>query len=74
VEVSPFGWRSQLRYLESLGARPVIRKNPDGSEYVTDSGNMILDCDFGPIADPANLARKLGARAGIMPKLRHCHF
>jgi ribose 5-phosphate isomerase A len=66
VEVSPFGWRSQLRYLESLGARPVIRKNPDGSEYVTDSGNMIVDCDFGPIADPASLAAKLGARAGII--------
>jgi ribose 5-phosphate isomerase A len=66
VEVSPFGWRSQWRYLESLGARPVIRKNPDGSEYVTDSGNMILDCDFGPIPDPANLAAKLGARAGII--------
>ena len=66
VEVSAFGWRSQLRYLESLGARPVIRQNSDGSQYVTDSGNMILDCDFGPIADPADLAVKLGARAGII--------
>jgi ribose 5-phosphate isomerase A len=66
VEVSPFGWRSQLRYLESLGARPVIRKNSDGSQYVTDSGNMILDCDFGPIPDPADLAAKLSARAGII--------
>ena len=66
VEVSPFGWRSQLRYLESLDARPVRRKNPDGSQYVTDSGNLILDCDFGPIADPVDLAAKLGARAGII--------
>ena len=66
VEVSPFGWRSQLRYLESLGARAVIRKNSDGSQYVTDSGNMILDCAFGPIPDPADLATKLGARAGII--------
>ena len=66
IEVSPFGWRSQLRYLESLGARAVIRKNSDGLPYVTDSGNMILDCDFGPIPDPADLATKLGARAGII--------
>ena len=66
VEVSPFGWRSQLRYLESLGARAVRRENSDGSEYVTDSGNLILDCDFGPIADPVDLAAKLGARAGII--------
>jgi len=66
IEVSLFGWESQLRYLESLGARPVKRRNPDGSQYVTDSGNMILDCDFGPIPDPADLAAKLGARAGII--------
>ncbi len=66
IEVSPFGWKSQLRFLESLGARANIRKNADGSQYVTDSGNMIFDCDFGPIADPADLATKLGARAGIV--------
>ena len=66
VEVSDFGWRSQLRFLESLGARAVIRKNKDGSQYVTDSGNMILDCNFGPIADVEALAAKLGARAGII--------
>ena len=66
VEASPFGWRSQLRYLESLGARMSIRENPDGAQFVTDSGNMILDCDFGPIADPSELADKLAARAGII--------
>jgi ribose 5-phosphate isomerase A len=66
VEVSPFGWRSQLRYLESLGARAVLRTNKNGSQYVTDSGNMIFDCDFGPILDPVDLAAKLGARAGII--------
>ena len=66
VEVSLFGWRSQFRYLESLGAHAVIRKNKDGSQFVTDSGNMILDCNFGPIADVEALAAKLGARAGII--------
>jgi ribose 5-phosphate isomerase A len=66
VEVSPFGWHSQFNYIESLGARATIRKNKDGSQFVTDSGNMILDCDFGPIADVNELAAKLGARAGII--------
>ena len=66
VEVSPFGWHSQLQYLESLGARATIRKNSDGSQFVTDSGNMILDCDLGPIADVNELAARLGARAGII--------
>ena len=27
---------------------------------------MILDCDFGPIANPAELARQLEGRAGIV--------
>ncbi len=66
VEVLPFGWRSVARYLESLGAKYVIRQSPDGSEYRTDQGNMILDCDFGPIAAPAQLAAKLDRRAGII--------
>jgi ribose 5-phosphate isomerase A len=66
VEVNPFGWQSQLRFLQSLGARASIRHNADGTQFVTDSGNMILDCDFGPIGDAADLAAKLGARAGIV--------
>ena len=66
VEVSPFGWESQFRYVESLGGEAVIRKNKDGSQFVTDSGNMIFDCQFGPIADVSDLAAKLGARAGIV--------
>lgn len=66
VEVLAFGWRSQARFLESLQAKIAIRKNPDGSQFATDSGNMILDCDFGPIADPAGLAGSLSRRAGIV--------
>ncbi len=65
VEVLSFGWRSQSRYLESLGAQVKIRYNADGSPFVTDSGNIILDCNFGPIASPAELAARLSARAGI---------
>jgi len=29
-------------------------------------GNLILDCNFGPIADPASLACRLSGRAGIV--------
>jgi len=66
IEALPFGWRSQARFLESLGAKYVVRQTPDGREYHTDQGNLILDCDFGPIADPAQLARQLETRAGIV--------
>ncbi len=66
IEVLPFGWRSQARFLQSLGAKFVVRQTSDGKEYRTDQGNMILDCDFGPIANAAELANKLEARAGIV--------
>jgi ribose 5-phosphate isomerase A len=66
VEALTFGWRSQFRYLESLGARVEVRHGADGSRFVTDSGNMILDCSFGPIGNPTALATALSARAGIV--------
>jgi ribose 5-phosphate isomerase A len=66
VEVIPFGWRSQARFLESLSATYSTRMNSDGTQFVTDSGNMILDCHFGPIADVQQLAATLQARPGIV--------
>lgn len=66
VEVIPFGWRTQAAYLESLGAHPVLRVDGDGSPFQTDQGNLILDCHFGPIADPGEVAARLDARAGIV--------
>lgn len=66
VEVLPFGWRSQARFLETLGARVELRRDADGSPFHTDSGNLILDCTFGPIADAPRLAEILNARAGIV--------
>ncbi len=66
VEVIPFGWRSQARLIEALGGKYTIRQNPDGTQFVTDSGNMILDCHFGPISDARALADTLKARTGIV--------
>ena len=66
VEVLAFGWRSQARYLESLGARVSVRSQPDGAPFTTDEGNLILDCAFGPVARPSELAAALDGRAGIV--------
>lgn len=66
VEVLRFAWRSQAEFLESLGARISIRKNANGTTYLTDSANLIIDCNFGPIPDPRALALKLSNRAGIV--------
>jgi ribose 5-phosphate isomerase A len=66
VEVIAFGWRSQARFLEELGARVTVREAARGTPFRTDQGNLILDCAFGPIADKQALAQRLGARPGIV--------
>jgi ribose 5-phosphate isomerase len=66
VEVIPFGWHSQRRFLEFLGAHVTLRQQHAGMPFKTDQGNLILDCAFGPIAHPAALAAQLDARTGIV--------
>ncbi len=66
VEVLPFGWRSQALFLESLGARVTLRQGRDGAPFQTNQGNLVLDCAFGPIDRPAELASRLDARAGVV--------
>ena len=66
VEVVTWGWRAQARYLESIGAQVMLRTNDDGTPFTTDHGNFILDCAWGPIPDPAQLAAQLANRAGVV--------
>jgi ribose 5-phosphate isomerase A len=68
VEVVRFGWRSQMEYITSLApkARVSLRTGPDGTPFVTEHGNFILDCATGPIERPDKLAEQLQARAGVV--------
>jgi ribose 5-phosphate isomerase A len=66
VEVIPFGYGSQRAYLESLGAEVKVRQTAESNPFITDQGNLILDCKFEPIADPAELAETLKRRTGIV--------
>ena len=66
VEVVVFGWRTQVSYLESMGARVSVRQDRNGKRFLTDQGNLILDCKFGPLSQPPQLAAKLNTRAGIV--------
>jgi len=65
VEVIEFGWQSQARFLQALGA-VVVPRQAGGGAFRTDSGNIILDCKFGPIHDAHVLATQLAARTGIV--------
>lgn len=66
VEVIPFGWRTHLDFFAELGATVSVRSGERNVWFRTDSGNLILDCNFGPMADPEGLAAALKGRAGIV--------
>ena len=43
VEVIPFGLPLATRMIKALGLKPQVREH-DGKPYITDNGNLILDC------------------------------
>jgi ribose 5-phosphate isomerase A len=66
VEVIAFARTVVERKIVSLDGLPKLRLKPDGSPYLTDNGNEILDCGFGKIADPPALARELRGTPGVV--------
>ena len=65
VEIIPFAEKPVADFLRSLGAHPVVRKN-ENSIFITDEGNIILDCYFEKIEDPYQLAQVIIARPGVV--------
>ncbi len=65
VEVVAFGLEATSESLEVLGASARARMS-SGEPFVTDSGNRILDCDFGRIADPARLDERIRRIVGVV--------
>jgi ribose 5-phosphate isomerase A len=65
VEVVPFARRPVGDYLASLGAR-VVERQRDGRPFVTDEGNVILDCHFAGLSDPQEMARLIRAQPGVV--------
>jgi ribose 5-phosphate isomerase A len=66
VEVVPFGWEATQRKLQALGARPSLRLRGDGQPYVTDGGHYILNCAFGPMENPQEIADRLDHVVGVV--------
>jgi ribose 5-phosphate isomerase A len=65
VEVVPFALPLCRRRLLTLGCQPVPYQ-ADGRLFLTDNGNHILDCQIGPIADPAVLEQAIRAIPGVV--------
>jgi ribose 5-phosphate isomerase A len=66
VEVTPFEHEMQAKFIQTLGAQPVLRCGADGKPFVTDNGNYIYDCRFNGISDPSAVQERLKSRAGIV--------
>lgn len=65
VEVVRFGLESTMHRIARLGATPARRMHGT-VPFLTDGGNGILDCDFGPIAQPAALEDALRGIVGVI--------
>lgn len=66
IEIVPFSLGSVRAFLQGLGGDPKLRQNTDGTPFLTDQSNYILDARFGVIENPSTLAMYLDTRAGIV--------
>jgi len=66
VEVVTFGWEATASRLADLGGQPVRRIGADGAPFLTDGGNFILDCAFGPLADAGATDRAVRDIVGVV--------
>ncbi|KAJ3412737.1 hypothetical protein HDV05_000307 [Chytridiales sp. JEL 0842] len=67
IEVHPMAYIPVSEKLKSLGGKPVLRMAvKKAGPVVTDSGNLILDVDFGEIQNPRALNEKLLGIVGIL--------
>jgi ribose 5-phosphate isomerase A len=66
VEIVQFGWQVTLKRLGALGANATLRLGADRTPLVTDGGNYIADCAFGPIENPKETAHHLDHVVGAI--------
>jgi len=66
VEVIPMATPLVSRALQDLGFTPKIRLNRDGSHYITDEGNLLLDCSGVAIDAPDAMAAKIDSIVGVV--------
>jgi|ERR1700730_337927 len=66
VEVIPMAAPLVSNSLRKLGFTPIIRVNQDGTRYITDEGNLILDCSGLLIDNPDQIAVKIDSIVGVV--------
>jgi ribose 5-phosphate isomerase A len=66
VEVTQFGWQATAVALAKLGCAPERRYAAGEQPFITDGGNYILDCRFGPLADPRAVEKSIAMTVGTV--------
>jgi ribose 5-phosphate isomerase A len=66
IEVVPMARTAIGRRVIALGGVPVLRVNTDGSPFITDNGNEIIDVKALKIADPIALEAMVNGWPGVV--------
>jgi len=66
VEIVRFGWQATAKSLAKIGGKPSLRMGKGNTPYLTDGGNFIMDCAFGPMGDPKEIAHHLDHVVGLV--------
>jgi ribose 5-phosphate isomerase A len=66
VEVVQYGWEATKRKLELIGAHPKLRMSAEGRPFITDGGNYIFHCAYGPMKNPEKIGHDLDHIVGAV--------
>jgi len=66
VEVHPLARNTVTKHISKIGGRPKIRTLDRGYPFITENGNIILDCNFGVIKKPKLLREKIQSISGVL--------
>jgi len=67
LEVLPDAYAAVERAVATLDGEPTLRRaDAKDGPVVTDNGNLVLDCAFGPIDDPGEMAQALSGVPGVV--------
>ena len=66
VEVHPLARNTVTKNISKIGGKPKIRTLDRGYPFITENGNIILDCNFGVIKKPKLLQEKIKNVSGVL--------
>ena len=66
VEVHPLARNTATKNISKIGGRPKIRTLDRGYPFITENGNIILDCNFGVIKKPKLLQENIKKISGVL--------